>query len=255
MGAAYRRRYIAFVTPDAVPNPPVRPASTVVVLRPSTAGFDVLTVRRGGSAPFMGNARVFPGGAIDGTDRGPLADEALRWDGAAHESPWRAAALRELAEEAGVFITDPPGIAVEGTDAGLYQSLLHRGARLDANRIVYLSNWVTPKGPPRRYDTRFYVTVVPADTEAAADGIEVFDADWRSPAAVLERADSGEWDVEFPTRKHLELLRRFREAGDVLDYASAQDPVPRIEPRILVGEEGSWRVVLPGEPGYEEAVR
>jgi mercuric reductase len=60
-------------------------------------------VRRGGGAPFMGNARVFPGGTVGDGDRGRSAAAAVRWSGPPDELPWRAAALRELAEEAGVL--------------------------------------------------------------------------------------------------------------------------------------------------------
>ncbi len=255
MGSAYRRRYIAPVRLDTVPDPPVRPASTVIVLRPSSTGFDVLTVRRGGSAPFMGNARVFPGGALSDIDDGPLIREVVSWSGADEELPWRSAALRELAEEAGLLLGADADAPVTGTDLELITDLYARHLRLDADRLVYLSNWVTPKGLPRRYDTRFYVAGVPASTEAAADYQEVFDAAWTSAAAALEMADDERWIVEFPTRCHLELLAGFHEVQDVLNYAQAQDPVPRVEPRLLVGEDGSWRVLLPGEPGYEEALQ
>jgi 8-oxo-dGTP pyrophosphatase MutT (NUDIX family) len=254
MESAYRRRYIAPVTPDAIPDPPVRPASTVIVLRPSPPGFEVLVVRRGGGAAFMRNARVFPGGAVDAADSGPPAAAAVAWSGDPEELPWRAAALRELAEEAGVFLTSP-SVTSKASGARLYDDLARRGARFQADRLSYLSNWVTPRGPVRRYDTRFYVTVVDEGTEAAADEIEVFEALWVAPAEALRRAEAGAWDVEFPTRRHLETLDRFDDCRDVLNYAEMQDQVARVEPRILVARDGSWRIVMPGESGYEEGLR
>jgi 8-oxo-dGTP pyrophosphatase MutT (NUDIX family) len=241
MGTDYRHRYIAPVSPAEVPDPPVRPASTVIVTRPSVSGFDVLTVRRGDAAPFMGNARVFPGGVVR--------------EGAEEERPWRAAALRELAEEAGVFLTDPPGTVAAGSDTALYGNLAAAGGRFDAGALVYLSNWVTPRGLSRRFDTRFYVASVTAQTRAAADGIEVFEAEWLPPAEVLARADAGEWHLEMPTRAHVELLAGFHDCADLLNYAARQRPVRCIRPRILVADDGSWRVVMPDEPGYEEAMR
>lgn len=242
------------MTPDAVPDPPVRPASTVILVRPGASSLLVLMVQRGGGAPFMGNARVFPGGTICDDDRGPGAEAAVRWSGPPEELPWRAAALRELAEEAGVLLTDPPGIdPAPGHD--LFSAVRASGAVFDADRLVYLSNWVTPKGPPRRYDTRFYVAVADEGAGALADDREVFDARWVSPDEALALGESGEWEVELPTRKHLELLAEFHSARDLLDYAVTQRPVTRVEPRVLVADDGSWTVVLPGEPGYEEALR
>jgi 8-oxo-dGTP pyrophosphatase MutT (NUDIX family) len=254
MDPDYRHRYIALVTPDAVPDPPVRPASTVIVLRPGPVHFEVLTVRRGSRAAFMRNARVFPGGALEEIDRTPRAATVVAWSGDPEEVPWRAAALRELAEESGLLLAEPPA-RVRTDEDFFYADLAGAGSRLQADRLVYLSNWVTPRGPVRRYDTRFYVTVVDAGTEADADGVEVHDAAWVSPGEALRRAGEGIWEVEFPTRRHLELLDRFDDCRDVLDYAETQDQVARVEPRILFAEDGSWRVVLRGEPGYEEGLR
>src|ERR671923_1760603 len=76
-------------------GPPTRPrqAASVIVLRGGDAALEVLLLRRNPAARFMGGAWVFPGGAVDaGEGEGD----------AAH----RAAALRELAEEANVTVTD-----------------------------------------------------------------------------------------------------------------------------------------------------
>src|SRR4051812_19432266 len=70
------------------PETPPRPAASVIVLRDSPAGPEVLLVRRNPAARFMGGAWVFPGGAVNGD-----------------ESPEQAG-LRELAEEAGIGL-DP----------------------------------------------------------------------------------------------------------------------------------------------------
>src|SRR4051794_9969137 len=70
------------------PETPARPAASVIVLRDSPAGPEVLLVRRNPAARFMGGAWVFPGGAVNGD-----------------ESPQQAG-LRELAEEAAIHL-DP----------------------------------------------------------------------------------------------------------------------------------------------------
>jgi 8-oxo-dGTP pyrophosphatase MutT (NUDIX family) len=67
---------------------PARPAASVIVLRDSPAGPEVLLVQRTPSARFMGGAWVFPGGAVD---QGESPDETAR---------------RELEEEAAVTL--PP---------------------------------------------------------------------------------------------------------------------------------------------------
>jgi 8-oxo-dGTP pyrophosphatase MutT (NUDIX family) len=73
-----------------------RVAASVIVLRDSPAGPEVLLVQRNPEARFMGGAWVFPGGAVTkGSDEDP-ADTAIR----------------ELEEEAGVTIADPAGLEV-----------------------------------------------------------------------------------------------------------------------------------------------
>jgi 8-oxo-dGTP pyrophosphatase MutT (NUDIX family) len=64
------------------PETPPRVAASVIVLRDSDAGPEVLLVQRNPEARFMGGAWVFPGGAVD-----------------REESPAEAS-LRELEEEA-----------------------------------------------------------------------------------------------------------------------------------------------------------
>jgi 8-oxo-dGTP pyrophosphatase MutT (NUDIX family) len=66
-----------------------RQAASIVVLRDSDDGPEVLLVQRNPEQRFMGGAWVFPGGAVHAED----ADHA-------------AAAVRELEEEAGVALPD-----------------------------------------------------------------------------------------------------------------------------------------------------
>lgn len=209
-------------------------------------------VRRGSTADFLGGARVFPGGAVDDTDRSDAANRAVRWDGDPEELPWRAAALRELAEETGVMITDRPVPVPRRRGPAVFDAVLDAGAILMADRLEYLSNWVTPVGLPRRYDTRFFVTIVPPDTRPIPDRVEVFDAVWVVPGEAIRRGDLGEWYVEFPTRRHLEMLGRFSSADEVIEFARTAEPV-RIEPRLVIEADDSWRVLLPGDRGFEEA--
>src|SRR5258706_3507278 len=78
------------------PGAPVRPrqAATVILLRGGEEALEVLLVRRTPEARFMGGVWVFPGGAVD-------ADEG---DG---DEAHRAAAIRELSEEAAITLLDP----------------------------------------------------------------------------------------------------------------------------------------------------
>jgi 8-oxo-dGTP pyrophosphatase MutT (NUDIX family) len=70
-----------------------RVAASVIVLRDSAAGPEVLLVQRNPAARFMGGAWVFPGGAVHDDDAGAAGT-----------------GVRELQEEAGLVIDDPSGL-------------------------------------------------------------------------------------------------------------------------------------------------
>ena len=68
---------------------PARAATSVILLRDSPKGPEVLLVQRNPASRFMGGAWVFPGGAVRDGDADP-----------------RATGVRELEEEAGVALGD-----------------------------------------------------------------------------------------------------------------------------------------------------
>jgi len=199
------------LNPGAQTTP--RPAATVIVLRGGAAELEVLLVQRNPEARFMGGAWVFPGGAVD--------REEGQGDGAL-----RAAALRELEEEAGIVLADPTA-------------------------LVPYSRWITPAQVKTRFDTWFFLAPLPAGATPVVDGQEVVDLRWYAPAAALEAFRDGELLLVFPTIKHLEQLAGFASAGELLEHARGQEIRP-VQPRVLVSGETA-RVVLPGEPGYADA--
>ena len=52
---------------------PTRPAATLLLLRDTEGGIEVLMTRRSSKASFAPGAYVFPGGGIDAADARPLA--------------------------------------------------------------------------------------------------------------------------------------------------------------------------------------
>jgi 8-oxo-dGTP pyrophosphatase MutT (NUDIX family) len=186
-----------------------RQAASIIVLRDSASGPEVLLVQRNPAQRFMGGAWVFPGGAVQSED----ADHA-------------ATAVRELREEAGIAL--PP----------------------DAD-VVAWSRWITPAEVKIRFDTWFFVVRSPEGAGATPDGGECVDARWLRPAEALEAHGRDELVLVFPTIKHLEALARMASVADALEKARTHELVP-VQPRVVV-REGSPEVLLPGEPGYDEA--
>lgn len=83
------------------------------------------------------------------------------------------------------------------------------------------------------------------------DGSECVDLGWYSPARALEAHRAQEIELVFPTIKHLEQLGAFSDAEAVLIHAAGQRVVP-VQPKVVVSGETA-RVLLPGDPGYEQA--
>jgi len=194
---------------------PPRQAATVILLRGGEQALEVLLVKRTEKARFMGGVWVFPGGALDSAD-GTEADA----DGQAH----RAAAARELYEEAGVALADP-------------------------QRLVEFSRWITPAQVSVRFDTRFFLAELPKAAEPAIDGQECVDLGWFTPQGALDAFERQEITLVFPTIKHLQQLAVFATAAELLAHASGREVLP-VQPKLMLEGEVA-RVLLPGEPGYD----
>jgi 8-oxo-dGTP pyrophosphatase MutT (NUDIX family) len=188
-----------------------RQSACAIVVRDGDEGLELLLVRRNPAQRFMGGYWVFPGGAVD----------AAEGEGdAAH----RAAAVRELQEEAGVTGIDP-------------------------GELVKYSRWITPELIKIRFDTHFFLARAPAGATGTPDGVECVDLRWSAPRAALEAHARGELALVFPTFRHLEELSAFARVDELLAHARASD-VRAVAPRVVLrGDE--IHVLLPGEPGYD----
>ncbi|MGD0054140.1 MAG: NUDIX hydrolase [Acidimicrobiales bacterium] len=260
-----------------IPTP--RPAATVLALRDGSDGFEVLMLRRNLDSDFVGGAYVFPGGAVDTSDVGAVSDLVIG-PGDAEVSrrlgvesgglAYYVACLRELFEEAGLLIAcDAEGRPVELGDGASAQRMAHyrrgvndgsigflemmqrEGLHLDLRGLAYLAHWVTPVGPPRRYDTRFFVALAPRDQTAAHDNAETVEDVWLRPAEALAQHRRGAFEMIFPTIVTLESVAHFMTSREVLEYANALDNITRVEPRIVVRDSHPV-IVVPGDEGYDD---
>jgi len=237
---------------SAEPTTP-RPASTVMVVRAAGAGIEVFMARRSAQSPFMPDAYVFPGGAVDAADAQPEAIARLDRVPAGVEPQFAVAAVRELCEEVGMLLAArADGLPLEGREVNAVREVLASGGRfndvvaerdlrLTGSAIAYYSRWVTPADVKRRFDTRFFVARAPAGQTAAADAFEMHDGVWIAPADALERGASGEWTLVFPTIRHLERLAQFATVEALFEHAGARRPQP-VTP--VVGGDGIIRLPL-----------
>ncbi len=102
-----------------------------------------------------------------------------------------------------------------------------------------------------RFDTWFYVAPSPDGAEPRVDGQECVDLRWIRPSDALEAGRRDEMMLVFPTIKHLERLDNFGSVAATLADAEGRS-VDAVQPRI-VSRNGLPEVLLPGEPGYDEA--
>jgi 8-oxo-dGTP pyrophosphatase MutT (NUDIX family) len=149
-----------------------RPAASLLVLRGSVAGPEVLMGQRGAGHKFMPNRLVFPGGAVDPEDfsapfASPLRAHVVRRLGVSADPPLAGAlglaAARELLEESGLSLGRPPHL--DGLD--------------------YLCRAVTPPTHPIRFDARFFVVDAAAVSGTLAGSGELEDLRWLAVAEAL----------------------------------------------------------------------
>jgi 8-oxo-dGTP pyrophosphatase MutT (NUDIX family) len=186
-----------------------RQAATVILLRGGEISLELLLVKRTEQARFMGGVWVFPGGAVNEHEG---------------ETAHRAAAMRELQEEAGIVLAS-------------------------ANALVEFSRWITPEEVTVRFDTRFFLAELPHGQNPEVDGEECVDQGWFTPQGALDAYTRKEIELVFPTIKHLEQLSAFSNVAELLSYANGREVLP-VQPKVWFDGEVA-RVLLPGEPGYD----
>lgn len=229
-------------------------------------------VQRTSRVAFGASAWVFPGGRVDPEDRPPSTAAIVgRSDAEASDMlgvdegglAWWVAAVRETIEESGLVMLDesdfgpaaPEAVsairdAVQTDSGALFPALESNGWRLDLGRVHEVARFITPVGPPRRFDTRFFVAQAPTGQAVSPDEGEVVDARWISPGAALDLWHSEEFPLMSVTHRMLACLCRYTSVHEVIERAQTR-PEPR---RVRVNDpDGAYEVLLPEDPGYESA--
>ncbi len=210
----------------APPNiAPLRLAATVIVLREGTSDpFEILLVRRNDKVAFMAGSYVFPGGRVDEGDQPPsgvaLASAAFPDLSDREEAAYRMAAVRELQEEANVYIT--------------------------VNDLQPFAHWVTPEVETRRFDTRFFLARMPEGQQAVHDDGEMTALEWMSPREAITRFERRELLLPPPTWTSIRQLAKRSSIEDVMAWARTR-PIVRVMPGFIKNET-EFILMLPGDP-------
>lgn len=183
-------------------GPPVtpRPSATVMLVREGDP-WELLMVQRPGGADFAPSAWVFPGGTV--TEEDMSSDDELR-----------AAARRELFEEAGIRLASH-------------------------HELLLFARWVTPAQVRRRYDARFYLARLPEGQAVTPQEGEVIDWRWMTPMRALADPDV---TLVYATRAVLESVHLVPDVDSLFAWARDIEEVRVVEPRIVQTETG-WEIV------------
>ncbi len=223
-----------------MPVAPAREAASVLLLRDGTAGLETWLQRRVAQMAFAAGMSVFPGGGVD-----PV-------DAAGARSGTEASVARQLgldAEHAAVLLRAAVREIAEETDVKLPLEAIHPWAR-----------WITPENESRRYDTYFFVAVVPTGQLAAAVTGEASHADWIPVGQAVAECEQGSRPLLPPTLVNLLEIARFDTAADVLAAAGARAIRP-ITPVLRQLPDNSWVAdlgdgqLVPVPPGFVDASR
>jgi 8-oxo-dGTP pyrophosphatase MutT (NUDIX family) len=258
--------------------PVPRPATTVLLLRPSKPGdmnsnLEVFMVVRHHQIDAFSGALVFPGGKLEDADGDPKLK--ARCGGADTISPaelkFRVAGVREAFEECGILLARKRGQrnliaaadlkAIEAQwrkklvddDASILDMAEAEDLELATELMTPYAHWITPTFAPKRFDTWFYLAEAPEDQIALHDGSESTDSVWIGAQQAIDEAAAGRRTLVHATTKNPELLAEGKTVAGAISQATARKIVtvqPWVEQR-----DGKRFLHIPEGAGYRNLVR
>lgn len=248
-----------------------RLSAAIMVLRPSAddGSVEVFMVRRHVKSDFAPDVFVFPGGSVTDADREAelIPGVCVPLDALSPETALgtgvRAAAIRELFEEAGVLLALHEGQPVHSDAADRQRLAAHRAQLQSASLTIaeltaaedlvlmtdvltHCAHWITPEPFPKRFDTHFFIALHPQGQEASHDNRETVHGVWVRPATALQAYADGQFPLVFATDKQLRDLAQFATPAAAIAAWSGRVP-PVIMPHIF-SRNGHNIILMPGEP-------
>jgi len=257
---------------------PPRPATTVLLLRPSQEGdvsspLEVFMVVRHHQIDSFSGALVFPGGKLETADGDPrLRARSGPSEGISDgELAFRIAGVREAFEECGILLARKRGQrALIGAldlkpiedrwrdkltkdEASIIDLVEAEDLELATDLMSPFAHWITPTFVPKRFDTWFFLAEAPADQVALHDGSESVDSVWIGAREAITEAEAGKRTLVHATLKNLELLAE----GGTVAGALAQAKVRKIQTvqPWVEQREGKRYLHLPPGAGYKNLIR
>jgi hypothetical protein len=141
-------------------------------------------------------------------------------------------------ETTDTIVADTTGPAWEADRASLVDRSLaftdfldRRGLVLRTDLLAYWAHWITPEFEPRRYDTRFFLAVMPDGQHTRDVSGEADQVVWMAPADVIAGADEGTMAMLPPTYVTVGEMATYASPGAAFD-ASRDRVVRTVMPSI-----------------------
>ena len=228
-----------------------QPSASVILLDPDLGRdepFGVFLLVRGQASKFMPGRYVFPGGKLEPHD-GPDNDDSRR-----------ICALRELFEEAGVLLAEGPKPEPEKAQTarerlqnggtGLSEALGGLGLELRPDALFPYARWITPEFRPKRFDTTFYLALMPKGQKAKSDLLETSGGAWLGPEKALLDHQSGLVSLAPPQVRMMGELAGFKSLDQVFAASEKADMTPVLP--VLRANHASKVIYLPWDPDYAD---
>jgi len=254
-----------------------RPAATVILTRAHADEFQVYLLKRSDRSGFMGGYYVFPGGTLDTEDRDTgvwrhhvdmnFEDISIKLGGGLNPEDalaYGVAALRETMEEAGVLLARQEQPQAGGQElicslrlrpnflpGWFKQRIVMDKWILALSRLTRWAHWITPELMKRRYDTRFFLTFLPAEQVCRPDNRETTHGLWISPREGLAANRNGKIPLSPPTLITLSELSKYPHWEDLQNEAEHRTWGETMLPRLIPLKAGAV-ILEPWDPQYRQ---
>ena len=257
--------------------PGLLPAATVILVRQRRTAFQVYLLKRPAQSGFMAGYYVFPGGILDPGDwrydvwktHVDLDDAGLTRRLGGGLTPeevmaYGVAAIRELLEEAGIFLAKR--LRQSNPDLGriirlrnspdlpeewFLNLVMAQGWTLAFSALFRWSHWITPVRMKRRYDTRFFLALLPHGQRCRPHPREVADGIWIRPQEALTGNMTGQIPLSPPTMVTLQEVSKYRTLKELKQQAQSRAWRTPSMPRLILLEKGSV-LIEPWDTQYDQ---
>lgn len=264
------------MTDQNIEEKPIRPASTVIIVRKHEEAFQVYLLKRSSKSGFMGGLYVFPGGVVEAEDRGidewkenidleldRIGTKLGNGIGIEDICCFSVAGIRETLEEAGVFLVEEKGKSKEDfehicrfrlrsdlTKSWFRDMVLEGNWTLAFSRLIRWSHWITPRLMKKRFNTRFFMAEMPKGQECLPDYRETEHGVWLTPEKALTDNLFGNVPLSPPTLVTLSELMKFKTMQALRDEMETRHWGSPIAPRMVHTPNGPV-LLEPWDPDYD----